>query len=272
MNILPQPTAPNLPQAVELSKTFEEMKKDPRMAEKLKDVNIPDLSNMGTMDINMNSGDGLPAELVKSMQSADVTNIVDKAKEISVYMFDKNTPAVIEQIQSGLQKGIDGMNQGITEIDTTISQMSAVSGKNMGAKTPDTKSSRSDGKTQEKSNQAQGNATSGQRMPSQFSQAGQAGQQNMSAAIAAMKASKVKMVNAVTQMEELKDSIPDAFEQAKVDYLGQIDTLKPQIEESFQDSLSEGFKQMYITVAVFCILSILLLFMYKEPEKKAMNG
>ncbi len=275
MGILPQPTAPNLPQAVELSKTFEEMKKDPRMAEKLKNINIPDLSNIGNMNFDMKGGDGLPADLVKSMQSADVTNIVDKAKEISIYMFDQKTPAIMEEIQSGIQHGIDSMNQGITGIDTALSQMGAGSGKSTVANSAGTKASRASEKGQGNSSQAQGNATLGQRMPIQSSQSGQSGmasQQNMVAAVAAMKAQRVQMVDTVNKMEELKNSIPGAFEQAKKDYLSQIDTLKPQIEESFQDSLSEGFKQMYITVAVFCVLSILLLLMYKEPEKKAVKS
>ncbi len=272
MNILPQPTAPNLPQAVELGKTFEEMKKDPRMAEKLKNINIPDLSNMGSMNFDMKGGDGLPADLVKSMQSADVTNIVDKAKEISIYMFDQKTPAIMEEAQSGIQQGIDSMNQEIKGIDTALSQMGTGSDKSVVAKGADTKTSRAGEQGHGNSSQAQGNATSGQRMPMQLGQSGQASQQSMAANIAAMKAGRVKMVDAVTQMEELKNSIPGAFEQAKKDYLSQIDTLKPQIEESFQDSLSEGFKQMYITVSVFCVLSILLLLMYKEPEKKAVKS
>ncbi len=275
MGLLPQPTAPELTQAVELNKTFEEMKKDPRMAEMLKDVNIPDLSNMGNMNFDMKSGDGLPADLVKSMQSADVTNIVDKAKEISVYMFDKNTPAVIEKIQSGIQQGIDGMNQGITGIDTALSQMGAGSGNSAVAKGSDTKTSRSGEKEQGSADQAQGGMGSPKGMPDQtgqMGQSGQPGQQNMAAAVAGMKAQRAIMADTVNKMEDLKNSIPDAFEQSKQDYLGQIDTIKPQIEESFQDSLSEGFKQMYLTVAVFCVLSILLLLMYREPVKTELKN
>ena len=275
MGILPQPTAPELTQAVELNKTFEEMKKDPRMAEMLKDVNIPDLSNTGNINFDMKSGDGLPANLVKSMQSADVTNIVDKAKEISVYMFDKNTPAVIEKIQTGIQQGIDGINQGITGIDTALSQMGAGSGKSAVANSAGTKTSRSGEKEQGNAGQSQGDIDSHQGMQSQLGQPGQSGQPgqpNMAAAVAAMKDQRVKMVDTVNKMEELKNSIPDAFEQAKKDYLNQIDTIRPQIEESFQDSLSEGFKQMYLTVAVFCVLSILLLLMYREPVKTELKN
>lgn len=272
MGLLPQPTAPELTQAVELNKTFEEMKKDPRMAEMLKDVNIPDLNNTSNMNFDMKSGEGLPANLVKSMQSADVTNIVDKAKEIAVYMFDKNTPAVIEKIQSGIQQGIDGMNQGITGIDTALSQMGAGTGKSVVAQGSDTKTSRANEKDQGSAGQSHGGMGSPQGMQGQLGQPGQSGQQNMAAAVAGMKAQRVKMADTVSKMEELKNSIPAAFEQSKKDYLNKIDTLKPQIEESFQDSLSEGFKQMYLTVSVFCVLSILLLLMYREPVKTELKN
>ena len=272
MGLLPQPTAPELTQAVELNKTFEEMKKDPRMAEMLKDVNIPDLNNTSNMNFDMKSGEGLPANLVKSMQSADVTNIVDKAKEIAVYMFDKNTPAVIEKIQSGIQQGIDGMNQGITGIDTALSQMGAGTGKSVVAQGSDTKTSRANEKDQGSAGQSHGDMGSPQGMQGQLGQPGQSGQQNMAAAVAGMKAQRVKMADTVSKMEELKNSIPAAFEQSKKDYLNKIDTLKPQIEESFQDSLSEGFKQMYLTVSVFCVLSILLLLMYREPVKTELKN
>ena len=86
MNMLPQPTTPVISEAVELNKTFTQMKNDPKMAAMLEGVDIPDLSNMGEMKMDMSSGNALPDDLLKSLQSADVTNIVDKAKEIaSIY-------------------------------------------------------------------------------------------------------------------------------------------------------------------------------------------
>lgn len=228
VNLLPQPSVPAISQAVELNKTFEEMKMDPRMADMLKDVKIPDLSMNSGMKFDINRGEGLPADLLKSMQTADVTNIKDKAKEISSYMFDRNTPAVIEDIRSGIKQGIDGINKGITGIDTAISRMEAM---------PDA------------------------------SGPGQVGPvvQGRDAALTAMKAQKSKLAGTLVKMEELNNVIPGEFEKAKNDYLAKIDRIGPQLEQSFQTSLSTGFKQMYLTVAVFCLLSILLLLMYRDP-------
>lgn len=223
MNILPQPTTPVISQAIELNKTLDEMKSNPRMSAMLENVNIPDLSNMGEMKIDMNSGSPLPNDMVKSLQSADVTNIVDKAKQISVYMFGVNIPPVIAKIQSGVQQGIDGMNSGLTGIDTAISQMK-------------------DGV-----NGTDANKTA--------------------VIIAAMEQQKETLSQTINKMKELKDFIPSAFDQSQKDYLIKIDDMKPQIEDSFQASLGTGFKQMYITVAIFSSISILFMILYKDPKK-----
>ncbi len=223
--LLPQPVAPVISQAEELKKTFEDMKKDPRMAAMLKDVEIPDLSKASGIKFAGGSTGSLPKELLKSLQSSDVTNITEKAKEISVFMYDRNTPQVVEQIQAGLQNGIDGISKGIYGIDAAISQM-------------------------------QGRAANSQN--------------DMSAAVTAMKQQKAVLEDSIAKMEELKKIVPAAFEEAEKDYLKKLEEMKPQLQESFQSSLSTGFKQMYLTVSVFCILSILLLLMYREPSIKQM--
>ncbi len=222
--LLPQPVAPVISQVEELKKTFEDMKKDPRMAAMLKDVEIPDLSKAGGMKFAGGSTGSLPKELLKSLQASDVTNITEKAKEISVFMYDRNTPQVVEQIQAGLQNGIDGISKGIYGIDAAISQM-------------------------------QGRAANNS-------------QYDMSAAVTAMKQQKAILEDSIAKMEELKKIVPAAFEEAEKDYLKKLEEMKPQLQESFQSSLSTGFKQMYLTVSVFCILSILLLLMYREPSIK----
>ncbi len=221
--LLPQPVAPVISQAEELKKTFEDMKKDSRMAAMLKDVEIPDLSKASGMKFAGGSTGSLPKELLKSLQSSDVTNITEKAKEISVFMYDRNTPQVVEQIQTGLQNGIDGISKGIYGIDAAISQM-------------------------------QGRAANSQY--------------DMSAAVTAMKDQKAVLEDSITKMEELKKIVPAAFDEAEKDYMKKLEEMKPQLQESFQSSLSTGFKQMYLTVSVFCILSILLLLMYREPSIK----
>ncbi len=136
MNILPQPTSPVISQVEELKVMLADMKSDPDTADMLKDVSMPDFDYSGSMKLEIGSG-SLPAELLDSLQSADVTNITDKVKEVAVYMFDKNTPGVISEIESGvdtgitnMQKGLDGISEGenglksgVSSINLAISKM-----------------------------------------------------------------------------------------------------------------------------------------------------
>jgi len=115
MNILPQPTSPKIVQVEELNTMIAKMKSNPDTADMLKDVQLPDFNTSSSTKIDMKSGN-LPDELLNSLKTADVTNITEKTKEISTYMFDKNTPAVIAKIENGVDTGIDSMNKGIDGI------------------------------------------------------------------------------------------------------------------------------------------------------------
>ncbi|MGL5694150.1 MAG: transporter, partial [Peptostreptococcaceae bacterium] len=117
MNILPEVKSPKITQVEELQSMVNDLKSDPEMAKQLKDVKIPDLNTQTNMKINSSSGD-LPKELLDKVKDSDVTNITDITKEISVYMFDKNTPSVINKIESNVQQGIDGTQKGIDGITT----------------------------------------------------------------------------------------------------------------------------------------------------------
>lgn len=224
MNMLPQPTVPVISQAVQVNETFTKMKSDPRMAEMLKGVDIPNLSKMGEMKIDMSSGKPLPDDILKLMQTADITNIVDRTKQFSVAMSKDNLPAVITKIQTGIDNGIVGMNAGITGIDAGISQIKAgVNGMDP------TKSA---------------------------------------GVIAAMQQQKETLAQTIDKMKELKDIVPSAFDQSQKDYLKSIDNMNSEIEDSFQSTLGTGFKQMFITVAIFCVISILFMALYSEPKKQ----
>ena len=120
MNILPQEIkAPDLPYAKEITDTFNMLKQNEQMAEKLKDINLPDLAAMQTVKINFNSNSDftMPEDLAKLMQDSDVTTIVENTKVLSTYMFDLKTPEFIKSIQDGIDQGIKGVNLGLTALD-----------------------------------------------------------------------------------------------------------------------------------------------------------
>ena len=362
MGMLPQPTVPEIKQAVELNDTFNKLKNDPNMSKMLEGVNIPDLSKMGDVNFNMSSGGSLPNELVKSMQSADVTNIVDKSKEIASYMMDKNLPTAMSSGFSGIDTGISQIKEGIAGMDTGIAEMSkpikgltqALDGIKKGisqqeaaikqmtnlynmltSKTATTPSFTGTMPTDPQmksdipsdfsgmdSSSSMGDISSvmpnsGAEMPSGSGMPGTSDiqkytkdpsllkaeinkltaakdalkakyndtlakkealekqventkqkQQSMKVSISSMEQQKASLKETINKMKDLKDKyIPQAFEQSRTDYLKAIDNMKPQIENSFQSTLGNGFKQMYITVSIFSILSILLLIFYRDPKK-----
>ena len=120
MNLLPQElTVPDLPYAKELTETFNTLKANPQMAEKLKDITIPDLTAMQTVKIDFNGSSDfeMPEDLKNLMKDSDVTTIVENSKTLSSRMFDMITPNVIASIEAGIDQGIAGINAGIPELE-----------------------------------------------------------------------------------------------------------------------------------------------------------
>ena len=259
MNMLPKPTAPVISQAIELNETFSELKNNPQTAAMLKGVDIPDLSKIGEMKIDMKSGKSLPSDILKSLQSADVTNIVDRTKQMAVYMSDQNVPSAMAAAQAGIQKGIDAMSKGIAGMNSAAQIMPK--GASNSAASADMNGSKH-GSAAAAPQMKSGKHDTAALIP------GNVKGMNL-ADIAAMKAQQEKFNQILKKMKDLKDIyIPAAFKQSRQDYLKVIDNMKAKIEDSFQSTLGTGFKQMYMTVSIFCIASILLLMFYRDPKKK----
>lgn len=120
MNLLPQElTVPDLPYEKEITDTFNTLKENPQMAEKLKDITIPDLTAMQTVKIDFNGSSDfeMPEDLENLMKDSDVTTIVENSKTLSSRMFDMMTPNVIASIEAGIDQGIAGINAGIPELE-----------------------------------------------------------------------------------------------------------------------------------------------------------
>ncbi|MBL4934227.1 MFS transporter [Clostridium sp. YIM B02515] len=128
MALLPKEvTAPQLPYAQELNDKLNKLKSDPNMKDKMAGLEFPDLSTMTKVEINM-KGDGstkLPEDLIELLKTSDVTNITERIKILSSRMFKEMTPDVIAKIQNGIQKGIDGIQSGIPEMDKSIADLKA---------------------------------------------------------------------------------------------------------------------------------------------------
>lgn len=115
MNIMPKISTPKITQAEELKTMINSLKSDSKTSEMLKNVTIPNFNQQSNIDMN-SSNSTLPEDLKKKLQTSDVTNITDRAKELSIRMFDEKTPPIISKIQNGVQTGIDNMQKGLNGI------------------------------------------------------------------------------------------------------------------------------------------------------------
>ncbi|WP_373481834.1 MFS transporter [Acetobacterium sp.] len=93
-----------------------------------------------------------------------------------------------------------------------------------------------------------------------------ASQAQMQVAIDSMADVKNQLTNMVNQMIIMKNAVSGAFETAKNDYLAGIDSRKTVIDDEFQRTLNNGFKQVYLTVAIASTLALIILAFYKKPS------
>lgn len=84
----------------------------------------------------------------------------------------------------------------------------------------------------------------------------------MDAAISEMDLTVADMKSLQRKMNILNAEIPSAFESASEDYLAQIDKKSGQIEEVFQATLNDGFKNVFGTSAVASLIALFLLAFY----------
>ena len=110
-------SAPALPYAAELQTQFDTLKQDKEIGKKLKDVDIPDLDSMTTVDIDVNGGGDLPDDLVELLKTADVTTITERTKIVAGRMFDEQTPSVIADINDGVNTGISSLEDATKELE-----------------------------------------------------------------------------------------------------------------------------------------------------------
>jgi len=126
MELLPKTISiPTLPYAQELTDEFEKLKSDPKIKDKFKNLDIPDLTKMQKVNISMSSKSGfeLPKDLLELMKSSDVTNILANTKTLAERMFEIMTPKIISNIDKGINSGIAGMTSGIKDMNKSIADM-----------------------------------------------------------------------------------------------------------------------------------------------------
>jgi len=289
MALLPPIEAPRLEQAVKLTAQLDALKADPRSAIMLAKMQIPSFDMGSGMKFDMSGSTapgssagsggsggsgGLPPAIAVKLRSADVTNIVDRMKELSTTMFDLNTPQVIEKIRGGIGKGLEGIGQAIAGMDKSSSDLgggirgidSAIAGTEAGISGIDAALSRAKAPAQIEALGAQRASLAKTRDELKGKRAG------MLAGSAGLAAGRARLSELQHTMLALDAEIVPAFAQAKSEYLARLEKMRPQIQETFRSSLNTGFRQMYVTVAVASILAALVLVFYRSRPRVGKGG
>jgi hypothetical protein len=271
MELMPPIQAPKLVNYEILKIQYDAMKKDPVLAERMKDSTLPDMTTgMTSNPMGAGSGGALPADLQAKLQSADVTNIVDVMKELASRMYDEKTPAVIVSIQGGLSKGIAGIDGAIVEMTKAADGMTAAAtGMDAGLLEMQAALDGFDAALSSPMLPAADRVTiTAQRAGVQSAYDALAAQrQQLLASRSAIEKAVLQQESVQKTMQALSDEIPGAFATARTDYLASIEAKRIQIEKVFQGALDGGFRDMYLLVAASTVLAFLVLLFYRTKKK-----
>ena len=91
-------------------------------------------------------------------------------------------------------------------------------------------------------------------------------------AAVAMTAQRDELQTVVSQMEEARDAVPAMLDEAKENYLTEVDNDAAEIQEAYQQTMNSGFKGMSLFVAACAIVGLVLLVPYKDKKRLAQSG
>lgn len=91
-------------------------------------------------------------------------------------------------------------------------------------------------------------------------------QGGMAGALEEMNKAKGEMTTLLNQMQTLHDAIPEAFEQAKADYLAEIDNQSSVIESTYQSTLNTGYQNMFLVVIAASVVALISLLFYRKKK------
>ncbi len=228
MSILPNEiTMPELPYAEEITVAIDQLKENPQMKDRLAGVEIPDLEAMKTIRIDFNQR--------SDYQMPEV--LVNLMKSADVTTITQNSQTLAENMFAQMTPNLiikitSGIDSGIAGIASGMEQL------NMGI------------------------TGLKQKMKESTKSA-----DDMSAAIQGMEGTIKQMNDLKMKMTVLKNAIPSAFETAKTNYLDEISNRDEQLQNTFQDTLNTGFRNVYLTAAIAAMIALIFLLFY-QPRKE----
>ena len=259
MDILPkEATMPQLPYAQEIDATLDKYADTPMFS--MGDMEMPRLSEMTTIEVQMSGEDGgsyeMPADVLERIQNSDVTTITENTVYLVETMFNEMSPMILENITSGIDAGIKGINQGLDAMSgmgnlAAMGEMPAAMGdmaNMMGGET------------------SMPAEMPGTGMPDMSAMGKMPATEEMSA-MGSMGAAVADMQTLSQQLSAVRDAVPEAFAEATDNYLASVKAMSDEIEDMYQATVNTGYRNMYIFVAVVNVLGLALLSLYKEKKK-----
>ena len=82
---------------------------------------------------------------------------------------------------------------------------------------------------------------------------------DLAAARVTLQATRDEMADTISKMTELRAAVPGVFQQALTSYLAEIDARGPTLQDTFQSTLGEGFRGVYLLYGAACLLALLVL-------------
>ena len=94
------------------------------------------------------------------------------------------------------------------------------------------------------------------------------GRAELADAITEMQGQRDLMLEAKDLMVSMRDDIPGVFDNVEKEYVKSIQDKHEDIENTYQKTLNHGFKNMYICVAIFNIIGMILLLFYRDDRRR----
>ncbi|MDD3478162.1 MAG: MFS transporter, partial [Candidatus Izemoplasmatales bacterium] len=271
-------TVPGIAHADEVTAAFAALKDNPLLPAEYADYQFPDYSQPRefpmTMQTTATSGT-LDPSVIALIQSSDVTTIAANTHTFYASIFDLFIPQVVNLVTNGVQNGVDGMNSAIMGLNGAIAGMNAdlTVLAEIRTELAALNSSAFDGtEVLSLASAMYVNQLSSETF-TYFSQVTtldgfDAVVTNIESTKDAMASTVIDMQTLITALVGFQEDLPVEFGIGVSNYLDDIDGRSVAIEGAFQDTLNQGFHNIYLTTMAAGIFGFLLLQLYQSPEKR----
>lgn len=277
--VLPQDlTIPPVVYASDIKQAFDDFAQNPQFSSEFSDFTFPDMSTNTSYPLSFDQSDSvgsLDPEMIALIQSSDVTTIAENTHVFYEYILNTYIPYAVNGIQTGVESGIDALNQNILDmngalfgINMTISSLQTMQSELLlldpsdydGSKVTDLVSPSTV-------------ALLSQNVVDQLSDV--TTYDGFMAVFGSYQGQKIGLDSAIAQLTTLVDEmtafdqdVPVEFNLAIQNYLTDIDQNKQAIEDTYQTTINHGFRNVYLSTLTAGLLGFIVLRFYTSHKKE----